>query len=417
MEDLQSLNHVFASTIPQENQSLPRQEQIMNMTVTNRRHFQEFKIVQQAACSLYNAIGTACNAHAVHNVHLSLEPDLNQTSTRVQFKVALTRNPLQLESTVWITVQTIIKSVEATPDRISTLTTASTSSLKRRSKQNHDEPCSSKVRNSARLDHSKGSSTSSYPIEPFTALPNLSLQQNLCRVVERHLHQQLCNDFIGVLGENEICKHLAYLGSKASCSSTPTTLSQLVARKMGIYERVRLARYLATAVLYYHATPWLTKAWSSDDVYFFNDFGISLQQRQQIQPYMTASIQGPAFLTLSQSQPSDYHHIIHNPVLFGLGVMFLELAFQAPLRDLQRSVDRERGNTPGFADYFTAHRVVEESHGEVSVSFKKIIRQCLRCDFGQGSDFTAAALQQAFYTDVIAVLEDLEEQFRDLQLE
>jgi hypothetical protein len=30
-------------------------------------------------------------------------------------------------------------------------------------------------------------------------------------------------------------------------------------KEMGTYERVRLARYLATAVLYYHATPWVRK--------------------------------------------------------------------------------------------------------------------------------------------------------------
>ena len=47
-------------------------------------------------------------------------------------------------------------------------------------------------------------------------------------------------------------------------------------KEMGTYERVRLVRYLATAVLYYYSTPWLKKAWSSDDVYFFNDFDISL---------------------------------------------------------------------------------------------------------------------------------------------
>lgn len=331
---------------------------------------------------------------------------------------------MQSESAVWINVETTIKSVETTPDHISTLTTTSISSLKRQSSQSENDLCSSKVRKSVRFQNLTGSTASPHPVEPFTALPNLSLQRNFCKVVERSLHQEICNGCIGLLGENEICKHLAYLGNKTSNSSTPTTLSQLVAlsnadhmKEMGTYERVRLARYLATAVLYYHATPWLEKAWSSDDVYFFNDFDISLQQRQQILPYMTASVQGPTSSTLSQPQSPDYHHIIHNPVLFGLGVMFLELAFQAPLRALQRPVDLERGKTPGFADYFTAHRVVEQSHSKVSTSFKKIIRQCLRCDFGQGSDFTTAGLQQAFYKDVIAVLEDLEELFRDLQIE
>jgi hypothetical protein len=188
-------------------------------------------------------------------------------------------------------------------------------------------------------------------------------------------------------------------------------------KEMGTFERVRLARYLATAVLYYHATPWLRTAWSSNDVYFFDDRDASLQQECQRLPYMTASVHASSSSTQSQSRSSDYDNIIRNPVLFGLGVMFLELAFQAPLGTLQEPVDLQKGETWGFVEYFTAHRVVEQSHSKVSTSFKKIIKQCLHCDFGHDSDFTSPALQRAFHKDVIAVLEDLEEIFRDLQLE
>ncbi|KAJ5438354.1 uncharacterized protein N7458_009352 [Penicillium daleae] len=384
IDDLKSLIQVFVSSIPQTNQPLPREEPRTTTPTRSRHEFQHFHIVQQAACSLYDAIGTACNLHTIHDVHLSLQPDLDQTSTRVRFDVAFAQHSMKSGNAVWINVESIIKSVEQIPRPV----------------------------------------LPPLAIQQITGIPNLYLQRNFCTVVERSLHQQICNGCIGLLGDNEVCKHLAYLGSQTDSSSAPRSLSQLVSiskanpmNEMGTYERVRLARYLATAVLYYHATPWLKKVWSSKDVYFFDDHDTSLQKRRPILPYVTASVQAASSSARSQARLPDYHHIIRNPVLFGLGVMFLELAFQAPLGTLQEPIDLEKGETWGFVEYFTAHRVVEQSHSKVSTSFKKIIKQCLHCDFGHDSDFTSPALQQAFYKDVISVLEDLEELFRDLQIE
>jgi hypothetical protein len=357
-------------------------------------------------------------------VHLSLQPDLDQTSTRVRFDVAFAQHSMKSGNAVWINVESIIKSVETNSQLVSTSTTASVSSLKRQSGQNEGKHCSSRVRKSVQFELPTGPVLPPLAIQQITGIPNLYLQRNFCTVVERSLHQQICNGCIGLLGDNEVCKHLAYLGSQTDSSSAPRSLSQLVSiskanpmNEMGTYERVRLARYLATAVLYYHATPWLKKAWSSKDVYFFDDHNTSLQKRRPILPYVTASVQAASSSARSQARLPDYHHIIRNPVLFGLGVMFLELAFQAPLGTLQEPIDLEKGETWGFVEYFTAHRVVEQSHSKVSTSFKKIIKQCLHCDFGHDSDFTSPALQQAFYKDVISVLEDLEELFRDLQIE
>jgi hypothetical protein len=185
---------------------------------------------------------------------------------------------------------------------------------------------------------------------------------------------------------------------------------------MGLYKRVRLARYLATAVLYYHATPWLNKAWRSDDVHFFGSHD-SLLQQEHVLPYMSTSIRASNSSTQSQPRSSDYHYIIRNPVLFGLGVMFLELAYQAPLRTLQQPVDLKKGETQGFADYFTAHRLADHSYCMVSPRFKIIIKKCLHCDFGHDSDFTSPALQEAFYHDVIGGLEKLEKALRGMQLD
>lgn len=214
------------------------------------------------------------------------------------------------------------------------------------------------------------------------------------------------------------------MDSQTNETIKPASLSQLIllsgfnsVEGMGLYERFCLARSLATAVLYYHATPWLKSPWRSEDVQFFADHDSLLKQVQHVLPYVSTSIHAPDFSTQTQPQSSDYCYVICNPVLFGLGVMLLELAYQAPLRMLQAPVDLQRGETQGFADYFTAHRLVNNGHSKVSRSFQVIVKKCLHCDFGHDSDFASTALQEAFYHDVIKGLESSEQVFLELQLD
>ncbi|KAJ6144078.1 hypothetical protein N7471_003531 [Penicillium samsonianum] len=421
VEDLKSLVQVFASSIPQRKQPRLSEESKIAKTPKGRREFQHFRIVQQAACSLYDALGTACNAHSVHDVHLSLQPDLNET--RVRFNVAFIQNPMVPGKAVWINVESTIKSSEPSSQPVSTSSSRGHSSLKR-PRQLNEAHCPPTSRKRVQFRLLPGPLQSVCPEEPIIGIPNLYLQRNFCTVVERSLHQKECNGCIGLLGDNDICKHLAYMGNQTNSMTASTSLSQLISLSgtdstggMGLYERVRLARYLATAVLYYHSTPWLNKAWRSDDVQFFGYHDSLLQQAQHVLPYMTTSIRAPNSSMRSHPRSSDYHHIIRNPVLFGLGVMFLELAYQAPLRTLQQPVDLKKGETQGFADYFTAHRLVDDSYRMVSKSFKIIINKCLHCDFGHDSDFASPALQEAFYRDVITGLENLEKVFRELQLD
>ncbi|KAF9893473.1 hypothetical protein FE257_010785 [Aspergillus nanangensis] len=207
-------------------------------------------------------------------------------------------------------------------------------------------------------------------ISPIGAIPKLYLQRSLCTILKRSQYPQEHNGCIGLLGDNKICKHLAYMSNQTNNTIMPASLSQLIAISrtdttiaMGLYERVRLAKHLATAVLYYHATPWLSKAWRSDDVHFFDDPNSWLQRPQDALPYISVSVRACSSTIQSGSlQSSEYDHFIRNPVLFGLGVMLLELAYQAPLSTLQEPVDLQKGETHGFADYFTAHRLVDHSY-------------------------------------------------------
>jgi hypothetical protein len=93
------------------------------------------------------------------------------------------------------------------------------------------------------------------------------------------------------------------------------------------HERIRLARLLATAVLQFHGTPWLKSTWRSGDVFFFG-----LDESRAIAtltaPYTTVAVRDLAI------QEPEYPALWRNPLLFGLGVMLLELAYESPLKNI-----------------------------------------------------------------------------------
>ncbi|KAJ5099348.1 purine and uridine phosphorylase, partial [Penicillium argentinense] len=426
VEDLESMVRVFGSSIFQERQPRSSQETSVTWTIEDHREFQHFRIVQQAACNLYDSFGTACQAHSVHNVHLSLQPDLNGPLAQVRFNVALIQNTTPGKA-VWINVESTIKSCEGSFQSASSSFLTSCSSQKR-PRQYEEGTCPPKVVKRVQFQQQEsipGPLQALRPEEPIVAIPNLYLQRNLCALVERSLCQGNSGSCIGLLGDNAICKHLAYIDTQTNSRTTSaSSLAQLISlsrskptREMGIYECVRLAKYLATAVLYYHATPWLKKAWRSNDVQFFGGHDSLLQQTQRALPYITTSIQASNSIDSTHPKSFVYHHLIRNPVLFGLGIMFIELIHQAPIATLEEPIDLVKGETQDFVEYFTADRLVGHSNQIVSKSFREIIRKCLHCDFGHDSDFSSPALQEAFYHDVIAGLENLEKLFKELQLD
>lgn len=424
MEDLQSLIQVFTSSIARNDQQQTSTGSTRIRCATEQRNLKNFRTIQQAANSLYNAFMTACRAHAVHDVYLSLQPDLSRTLTRVKFNVAFIQDSAMNKAT-WINVESNIKSLES-----SHLPKRSSPSVDSRKRQKLSEEAHDKRIFCEELscDDLSKSPLRSYATASSITIPNLFLQRNFCTIIERSLKRLEFNTCIGLLGDNETFKHLAYMSSQVN-QMNMSSLSQVIScsgndptKCMGLYERVRLARHLATAVLYYHVTPWLKRQWDSENIQLFTAQGSSIEgvKTPNVLPFMTTSIQGSGNLSSSQSPSVDDHQIIRSPVLFGLGVMLLELAYQAPMRSLQRPEDRKRAKN-GPVDYFTAQRLADRSYQVMgSRNFQRIVKKCLHCDFGHDNDFTNTSLQEAFYHDVImgpAGLQELERVFREMQLD
>ncbi|KAL4739362.1 hypothetical protein BDV11DRAFT_215284 [Aspergillus similis] len=415
VEDLKSLIDVFASLVSPRREARQLDAPPVQKKLEASPGFRHFRIVQEAASSLHNSLGVACNSHKVHDIDLSLQPTFSGKSTQVRFDVVIhgqgkAKRNLPRRA-IWINVESIFESSQKSINDRPQSSFADASTLKKhRQVSINSATRPPKAPKRVKFESSLPDPPLSYfAAESSSSVPNLYLQRNLCAVVERLLkqHSLKSGNCIGLLGDAQACRHLLYIENRTA--SSRVSLSEVISLASG-------SKYLAAAVLYYHATPWLKRRWRSSDILFFGKSHELLEQAHDAIPYMSTLIGTLGPSNNSTSTSSDYDYIIRNPVLFGLGVMFLELAYQAPLRDLQKPVDLVRGQTPGFADYFTAHRLAEVSNSKVSRTFKDIIKKCLHCDFGHDSDFKSPALQEAFYHDVIIALEKLESVFRELQL-
>jgi hypothetical protein len=187
------------------------------------------------------------------------------------------------------------------------------------------------------------------------------------------------------------------------------------------YERLRLGRQLASAVLQFHATPILKDSWRSNDVVFF---GTDVSSTTITSPHLNVQLGKPngRHLKMNSAETITFtsRPFGRNPYLFRLGVILIELARQATLSALREERELERSgpsHESKFSDFEVADRVSKNLSSSLGASYAKVVRKCLGCDFGEGeTDLSNPGLQAVFYRDVVCELERLERAFAKLQL-
>lgn len=92
-------------------------------------------------------------------------------------------------------------------------------------------------------------------------------------------------------------------------------------------------------------------------------------------PYINVSVKGiNGPLSRVPTFPAT-RSFIQNPLLFDLGVMLLELAFQVPLRQLQKPIDLENGQEDMHTEFFTAKKLCR-STTQLGLRYKEVARKC-----------------------------------------
>jgi hypothetical protein len=102
---------------------------------------------------------------------------------------------------------------------------------------------------------------------------------------------------------------------------------------------------------------------------------------------------------------------------FALGLILIELAYQAPLQSLREPSDFLDDSDRIDINFRIADRISTDMVSEFGLPYKKIVRKCINCDFGEGFDLTSPLLQAAFHRDVVCELEGLERRFKELYVD
>jgi hypothetical protein len=97
------------------------------------------------------------------------------------------------------------------------------------------------------------------------------------------------------------------------------------------HEILFLAKHIASAVLHFHATPFLQENWTSRCIALFDTGGKSTNKRRTLTDlHLKVVIPHPKQDNESESVTSRPRAMIRNPYTFTLGIIFIELAHQKP---------------------------------------------------------------------------------------
>lgn len=255
----------------------------------------QYKAIQKVCGKLYKALGTICECHEQHSFYVRLHTEYDLKTIKTHFRLGL-HSGLQ-QSPRWLCIDSI--SVVPTMDSV---------------------------------------------VEPSIA-PGLIDQRKICDWLEQHFKddQRSVHGCLGYLESDSEYRHLLYFApeqSKASISST-ISLAHFLSPEvrtshsgtLSLFQKVRLARQLSMAVLHYHSTPVMRLPWASKDIVFFGsepDLSSDLRRSSLGEPHLNVQIHNSEIaISLSAAEKA----LIPNLHLFGLAVVLLELANQAPLRE------------------------------------------------------------------------------------
>jgi hypothetical protein len=173
--------------------------------------------------------------------------------------------------------------------------------------------------------------------------------------------------------------------------------------------KFKLARLLTLAVLRFQSTPWLHDNMTSSDIYFLESDTKKKQQAYSLrEPFLHAElIHEDARVARPCVQKGKVRQLAQNQLLFNLGVILIELGYEAPLQHLRTPEDCEdEGCAAGwYTDFVTARRLGKAASKEFDARYGRIVKKCLDCDFGVGDDLSSVELQHAIVIDIVNELE------------
>ena len=400
----------------------------------------QVKATQAALKQVYEVLARACKLHTKHRAHFSLQPTYKSSSSglEVQFQIAYRRPPQHHNigngDDLWFVIETIFSgTVSTVPAPLPQLT--SRPDPGRRRSRSPESPVESarhrlkRVRFRSRspyqrsLDHAALSSPCIQHQQQAPAITHdfcthletcgKNVEGGSCIGLLEHSAQWI-HRILYSTGPWPDVRQSAFEGKSLAHLLAMMESSGPGARHLTIRQRLRLGELLSTAVMNFHATPWMQSFWSSDDIILYNRQQPRTMTAEQCAFVDVCVRQASEVEAQQDGNPDVISPFVHNTALFGLGVMLLELAFEKPLRSMRDDVDSVAGMPPAMTDLYTAFRLRKEIPTTLGITYTKVVEKCLRCDFGQGSELNNPALQRAVQRDVVSALAKLENGFHEL---
>ena len=405
---------------------LKHETELSPSATTTNTSIVKFETVRKASQKLYEALSSlwACKAHDEHSANICLDVGDRQQVDNVRFNMALTyiggtqATTATSDKPLWLTVESLV-------EQSNSATMVSNASLPIRT-------LSATLQNTVAQGESVSFALSNTPLPDQSSnascppLDLCSIKKDLCLYFQERLQKPIRpspSPCIGFLQKTQTFKHFIYpcniphqnTLSGADVISLNDALMLATSSPLGIplADKFRIAKLLALAALQFHATPWLQDSWRSRDVLFFGIRDLSSDTLHA--PYLnarfvkasTAAIASQQICSGVQTAPLISRSLAPNRILYSLGIMLIELGFDAPLQDLQLPEDLMNGLVDQYTEFWTAKRLGLAVSNRLGTRYGRVVQKCLNCDFGIGGDYEleSKVLQCAVFQDVVRELD------------
>jgi hypothetical protein len=390
--------------------------------------------IQTMAATLYNTILDECNTHIEHRAYLDLSafPERAMDRHVVSFDMALLPWPELQGSTfhfpVGFTIQLAFSDRENNLGRKKIVPVAvledtdyrSCPSGSQKVRKRTLEPPELDSENNKRLksDQYEEAKTSSKTATQFPLpLRHLPTAPNSASNSHRHRKREEFCEKLRMLSQEPRMKENHYsldsydivFPQRLSEYRKQISLADLMRHSRGdrisSYERVRLARQLASAVLNFHATPLLEEFWASDKVVFFDLADDNIFESQALTPaHLCVHIKRN---DPTRIPPQDVKDKIKNIYILHLGYFLIELAYQRPFLDLVK--DQAQIDGGDFKERkFQVAKICESMGRLLGKRYKDVAETCVTWNTNGGAQLVEFESVVEFERDVVSVLERLE---------
>lgn len=403
---------------------------------------QRYQTIGQASCQVYEALSKACTKHTEHQALIRVEVEQELThgnyGSRFKFDMAFTSpkssSSAQQDDLLWFVINSIVGD-EDTDRSVEDIADASKEDLVQSLKRQIEPSEAVAPKKQKKRFEFHASTPAPPPVPILAAIPTPSsldsfdsMRRDLCDYLRHHIRRPVSKDvWPCVLDNRGSCKNILYPSSTSSCMQLrqATSLGDLISSvaeqknkgSIPLFERVRLAKILAIAVLQYHATPWLATSWRSENIYLIASENSSSSQpvHDLSSPHINVRIKD-SNEQLQRVSASSPHELARNASLFSLAVVLLEIGHSARLETMYRPLDHMNDKENPYTQFFTARRLAKSEYSDLGPRYHKIVERLLECDFACGDDLGSRQLQAAVHNEVIRPLEQLEQGLSKLYL-